>query len=164
MNKLSPESRVNSTSPQRCSPFDSTIQQISSSSVRQIGEKYFYWFADLWKTWFVFFKTWNHICSWLIKVDVSTGEESPTGPGSHRKPQLPSGAGVCRLIALENSTALWAYNTQSLPAVGARGNSRNIPRYSSPLFFIANKLINICDRCLFCIILHLLELLERVTQ
>lgn len=55
MNNLSPELRVNSTSPQRCSPFDSTIQQISSSSVRQIGEKYFYRFADLWKS-FCFLK------------------------------------------------------------------------------------------------------------
>lgn len=160
MNKLSPESRVNSTSPQRCSPFDGTIQQISSSSVRQIGEKYFYRFADLWKTWVCFF--------FKPEIIFAVGWLNSLFPPVRslrldRKPQLPSGAGVCGLIALENSTALWAYSTQTLPAVGACGSSRNIPRYSSPLFFTANKLINISDSCLFCVILHLLELLERVT-
>lgn len=150
MTILSAESRVNSTCPQWRSLFDCTIQQISSSSVQfGWGRSVRNISIDLLTCGKVYIS--NHICSWLIKLNVSSSEQTSntvdlTGLGSlalsmvlnfqKKKPQPSSGGRVCGLLILENSKAFSDLNNGRLASVGGHGNSGNMCCYTSPIFFL----------------------------
>lgn len=145
MNILSPESRVKSTSPPWHSLFDSTIQQISSSSMR-------YGWSRSVRNISIDFLTCgkvyisNHICSWLIKLNVSTNEQTsntvdPTGLGFLALSVVLNSLKSLNRLLVEEFAGCSAWRIQKhsrilmLPSVGVHGNSENICCFTSPFFF-----------------------------